>query len=224
MLISSEIYITVLCLLCILLKVLSGVGMKGFLALFGIILLTSIFLAEASFSQEINSGSDSLFTLEQLINSDYKPILVNFDTDKGSFLIAVYPDIAPISSENFLRLVQEGFYDEIVVHRVVAEFVMQAGEIKEGSKKSKLLRTIKDEPTKVHHEPGTVSFAKLYDVEKKEYIPDSAEAQFFINLGHNERLDANFTVFGYVFWGMEVVREIEVGDRILRAYIVNELL
>jgi len=55
------------------------------------------------------------------------------------------------------------------------------------------------------------------------YIPDSASAQFFINLGDNRRLDENFTVFGRVTWGMETVRAIQVGEVIKRAYIINPL-
>jgi cyclophilin family peptidyl-prolyl cis-trans isomerase len=55
------------------------------------------------------------------------------------------------------------------------------------------------------------------------YIPNSAGAQFFINLGDNRRLDENFTVFGRVVWGMETVLVTEVGDVIKRAYIINPL-
>ncbi len=176
-----------------------------------------------AFPQGLSAGADNLLTLEELSGSERDYVLVNFDTEKGSFTIRVYPEIAPLSSENFLRLVEEGFYDGIAVHRVVRDFVMQAGEVPSGGEKEKLIKEFADEVNHVRHAPGTVAFAKLYDTDKKEYVANSASAQFFINLGDNDRLNENFTVFGYVNWGMETVNKIEVGDRIIRAFIVSFL-
>jgi len=176
-----------------------------------------------SHAQGLTKGAERLMTVEELLKSDYETIRVNFDTSKGSFLLFIYPEIAPLSVENFLRLVNSGFYDGIKVHRVVEGFVMQAGEVPEKSPKASLIKEFSDEVNLVHHEPGTVSFAKLYDTEKKQYLRNSASAQFFINLGDNTRLDENFTVFGVVKWGMETVEKIEVGDEIIRAYVVTPL-
>ncbi len=101
---------------------------------------------------------------------------------------------------------------------------MQAGQLTgEQQGKEKLDVPIADEINCAHHDPGTISFAKLYDTDKKSYIPASAGAQFFINLGDNRRLDENFTVFGKVVWGMDVVRAVRVGDTIHRAYIITLL-
>jgi peptidyl-prolyl cis-trans isomerase B (cyclophilin B) len=175
-------------------------------------------------AEGLSSGTEKLLSVEELAAAEMDFVRVNFDTDKGSFVVAVYPKIAPLSAENFLRLVGEGFYDGIAVHRVVEGFVMQAGEPSEKqAEKEKLAWEFPDEVNYVHHDPATISFAKMYDTEKTVYIPNSAGAQFFINLGDNRRLDENFTVFGRVVWGMETVLVTEVGDVIKRAYIINPL-
>ncbi len=172
----------------------------------------------------LSSGADRLLGVEELGGENMKTVRVNVDTDKGSFLVEVYPEIAPLSADNFLRLVLEGYYDGIVVHRVVNDFVVQAGQLTEEQQdRMELDMRIPDETNYAHHDPGTISFAKLYDTDTKTYVPDSAGAQFFINLGDNRRLDENFTVFGKVVWGMETVRAVEVGDTIIRAYVVKAL-
>ena len=175
-------------------------------------------------AEGLSSGAEKLLSVEELAASEMDSVRVNFDTARGSFVVAVFPEIAPLSAENLLRLVGEGFYDGIAVHRVVEGFVMQAGEPSEKqAEKEKLAWEFPDEVNYVHHDPATISFAKMYDTEEKVYIPNSAGAQFFINLGDNRRLDENFTVFGRVVWGMETVLATEVGDVIKHAYIINPL-
>jgi cyclophilin family peptidyl-prolyl cis-trans isomerase len=172
----------------------------------------------------LTSGAEKLLTVDELgpQEGQVAPVRVNIDTAKGSFVVEVYPGIAPASAENFLRLVNAGYYDGIAVHRVVEGFVMQAGQPSKKQKdREKLDIAFKDEMNYAHHDPGTISFAKLYDTDKKIYIPDSAGAQFFINLGDNRRLDENFTVFGKVVWGMDIVRKIKMGDVITRAYTIT---
>jgi cyclophilin family peptidyl-prolyl cis-trans isomerase len=174
-------------------------------------------------AEGLSSGAETLLNVEEL-GVGVKAVRVNIDTDKGSFLVEVYPEIAPLSADNFLRLVLEGYYDGIVVHRVAKGFVMQAGQLaEEQQERQELDVRIADETNYAHHDPATISFAKLYDTDAKAYVPDSAGAQFFVNLGDNRRLDENFTVFGKVVWGMETVRAIEVGDAIIRAYVVKAL-
>ncbi|OPX21441.1 MAG: hypothetical protein B1H03_06580 [Planctomycetales bacterium 4484_113] len=174
-------------------------------------------------AQGLTSGALKLISADELGRTQQQVVRVNFDTSRGSFVMAVYPQVAPHSTENFLRLVNSEFYDGLKFHRVVENFVAQAGELPEGDPRSELDKPIPDEINYVHHEPGTVSLAKLYDTEKKQYLPDSAGAQFFINLGENQRLDENFTVFGQVTQGMDVVKKLQVGDRIIRAYVINPL-
>ncbi len=186
-----------------------------------LMLLTS---ASFAYSKGLTSGAEKLLTVDELGPQDGQPtpVRVNVDTNNGSFVLEIYTGLAPLSADNFLRLVNAGFYDGIVVHRVVDGFVMQAGQLNEKQKdKEKLDIAFKDEVNYVHHGPGTISFAKLYDTDKKTYVPDSAGAQFFINLGDNKRLDENFTVFGKVVWGMDTVLKIKMGDVINRAYTIT---
>jgi len=174
-------------------------------------------------AQGLTSGALKLIPADELGSTQEEVVRVNLDTARGSFVVAVYPEVAPLSSKNFLNLVNAGFYDGLPFHRVVEGFVVQAGEVAEGDPRSKLDQPIPDEINCAHHDPGTISLAKLYDTEKKEYLPDSAGAQFFINLGENQRLDENFTVFGKVLQGMDVVMKLRQGDLITRAYIINPL-
>lgn len=174
-------------------------------------------------AQGLTSGALKLMSADELGSAQQQITRVNLDTSRGSFIIAVYPGIAPHSATNFLQLVNGGFYDGLSFHRVVEGFVAQAGELPEGDPRAKLDQPIPDEINYVHHDPGTISLAKLYDTDRKQYLPDSAGAQFFINLGQNQRLDENFTVFGKVIQGMDVVRKLQVNDRIIRAYTINPL-
>jgi len=83
-------------------------------------------------AEGLSSGAERLLSANELAAAEMESVRVNFDTAKGSFVVEVYPEIAPLSAENFLRLVGAGFYDGLAVHRVVDGFVMQAGEVAEG--------------------------------------------------------------------------------------------
>ncbi len=151
-----------------------------------------------------------------------------FETTKGNFIVAIYPEIAPISAPHFIKLIQGGFYDGIVIHRYEPNFVVQAGLVfaPDGSplypddpRKARMAQeTIPDEPCLSENTEMTISFAK-------PDAPNGASCQFFINLGDNRKLDDynyGFTVMGQVIHGYDVVRKLRVGDKILRAYVLRE--
>jgi len=151
-----------------------------------------------------------------------------FETNKGSFIIAIYPEIAPLSAPHFIMLIREGFYDGIVIHRYESGFVVQMGKVfdengtplyPDDPKKAQLAQiTIPDEPCLSENTATTISFAK-------PDAPDSASCQFFINLGDNRRLDDlnyGFTVMAQVVHGMDVVRSLRVGDEIGNAQIIEQ--
>ncbi len=105
-------------------------------------------------AEGLSSGAERLLSANELAAAEMESVRVNFDTAKGSFVVEVYPEIAPLSAENFLRLVGAGFYDGLAVHRVVDGFVMQAGEVAEGqTEKEKLVWEFPDEVNNVHHDP-----------------------------------------------------------------------
>ena len=136
---------------------------------------------------------------------------VRFSTPFGNIDIELYPDKAPLTVRNFLQLVDDGFYDGLVFHRVVANFVIQAGGYDANLNYREPPGTILNESKNgLPNRKGSIAMARLTD-------PDSASSQFFINTKHNPNLDATrgkpgYTVFGQVIAGMEVVAEIELVD------------
>lgn len=132
---------------------------------------------------------------------------VEVETSKGVFVIDLFPQQAPKSVQNFLRHVDARFYDGLVFHRVVADFVAQAGGFDAKLERREPLGTVENESVKgLRNERGTVAMARTND-------PDSATSQFYVNLRDNDFLDAQgakpgYTVFGRVTEGMAVVDEI----------------
>ncbi|HZN37622.1 MAG TPA: peptidylprolyl isomerase [Planctomycetota bacterium] len=129
-------------------------------------------------------------------------------TDKGTMVITFFPEQAPQHVRGFLKLAQQGFYDGIAFHRIVRNFMIQTGcpNTKKGAKGQpgtggpgyQLPAEFNDIP----HTRGTVSMARTQD-------PNSAGSQFFIVHGeHAQFLDGQYTVFGKVEAGLEVLDEI----------------
>jgi len=133
---------------------------------------------------------------------------VLFETSKGSFEIELFPDQAPKTVANFLDLVDGGFYDGLIFHRVIPGFMIQAGgyDTKMGYREAP--RTVPNESrNSLKNARGYLAMARTAD-------PDSAGSQFFINVTNNPHLDAKpgqpgYTVFGRVVEGMDVVAAIE---------------
>tara|TARA_Y100000294_G_scaffold135938_1_gene128749 strand:+ start:215 stop:751 length:537 start_codon:yes stop_codon:yes gene_type:complete len=126
---------------------------------------------------------------------------VKLETNQGDIIIELYSDM-PITSGNFEKLVGEGFYNGIIFHRVIDEFMIQGGDPK-GTGMGGPGYTIKDE---FSHEGGnknnrgTISMANAG--------PNTGGSQFFINLVDNNFLDDKHSVFGEVIEGMDVVDKI----------------
>lgn len=121
----------------------------------------------------------------------------------NSFVITLYPDVAPITCENFEKLIKDGFYDGLKFHRVVEDFMAQGGDPK-GDGTGGSTDTIKGEFSQngventLSHTRGVVSMARSND-------PDSASSQFFICYGDESFLDGQYAAFGKVTEGMDVV-------------------
>ena len=118
----------------------------------------------------------------------------------------IYPDIAPISCENFERLVREGFYEGVIFHRVIPGFMIQGGD-PTGTGMGGSGRSIKGEfaangiKNDLKHEAGVISMARASD-------PDSASSQFFIMVEDAPHLDGQYAAFGKLTTGLEVARAI----------------
>jgi peptidyl-prolyl cis-trans isomerase A (cyclophilin A) len=139
-----------------------------------------------------------------------------FRTSKGDIVIELDRVKAPISVENFVQYVKDGFYNETVFHRVVAGFVIQGGGFDTKGVQKQTRTPIKNEwQNGLKNNRGTLSMARTP-------MPDSATSQFFINLKDNAALDtprggAAYAVFGKVISGMEVVDAIAAVPCVVKA-------
>lgn len=123
------------------------------------------------------------------------PVKVILVTTMGNITIELYEDM-PITSGNFKNLTRQGIYDGTIFHRVVHDFVIQGGD---ASGRGITVPTIPDElPNKHSNVRGSLGMAKTSE-------PNSATSQFYISLKDNLRLDNNYSVFGKVIAGMDVV-------------------
>jgi peptidyl-prolyl cis-trans isomerase B (cyclophilin B) len=141
--------------------------------------------------------------------ADKNPVVV-IDTSLGTIKVELYPDKAPVTVKNFLDYVDAKFYDGTLVHRVVPKFVIQGGGLEPGLKEKKTRDPIKNEASNgLSNEQYTIAMAR-------EPEPDTATAQFYINLVDNARkLDkarepkgVGYCVFGKVIDGKDVVDKI----------------
>ena len=131
----------------------------------------------------------------------------------GDIVIEFYPEEAPKTVENFVTLAKKGFYDGVKFHRREEGFVIQGGDPK-GDGTGGPGYTIKAEFNKQKHVRGAVAMARTQD-------PNSAGSQFYICLAPAHFLDNQYTVFGIVTKGMDVVDKVRVGDKMKTVKIVD---
>jgi peptidyl-prolyl cis-trans isomerase A (cyclophilin A) len=133
--------------------------------------------------------------------------MVLFSTSLGDIKIKFMPDEAPITVENFLRYVDEGFFDGTIFHRVIPGFVIQGGGFTADMKQKQTRKPIRNEADNgVKNSRGTLSMARTQ-------VVDSATSQFFINLADNDFLDHGGRDFGYAVFA-RVVEGMDVVDKI----------
>ena len=136
--------------------------------------------------------------------------IVDIETSKGLVSAELYADKAPVSVENFLRYVDNGFFDGLIFHRVIPNFMVQGGGFSADMVQKSTYEPIKNEArSDVPNARGTLAMARTN-------VVDSATSQFFINLVDNGYLDHTdnsargfgYAVFGTVISGMEVIDDI----------------
>lgn len=125
-------------------------------------------------------------------------------TAKGDVVFHFYPDEAPRHSAAFIKLARAGFYDGLTFHRVEPGFVIQGG-CPEGTGTGGPGYRLDAEFSELPHKKGTVAMARSSD-------PNSAGSQFYITLGDARFLDRQYTVFGQVIEGQDVVDAVRKGD------------
>ena len=147
--------------------------------------------------------------------------IAEVNTNLGSFQIELFEDRAPITTKNFIDLVEKGFYDGIVFHRVIAGFMLQGG-CPDGAGTGGPGYTIPDEfhSELTHDSEGVLSMANSG--------PNSGGSQFFVTLAATAWLDGKHAVFGKVMEGIETVRTIGStatgsGDRPLEPVVMESV-
>ena len=162
----------------------------------------------------------SFFIVEQVASANEAngdKILLN--TSKGEVIINLMPEIAPLHVARIVELVKSGFYDGIIFHRIIPGFMAQTGDPK-GNGTGGSGTNLKAEFSDYKYINGTVGMARTMD-------PNSADSQFFICFDGCGHLTGQYTVWGQVETGMEVVEALNVGeppadpDKILSAKIIN---
>jgi peptidyl-prolyl cis-trans isomerase B (cyclophilin B) len=144
---------------------------------------------------------------EMVIDPD-KEYKVEMETNRGTIQLELYPQHAPKTVNNFVFLTREGFYDGVSFHRVIDDFVIQGGDptgTGRGGPGYKFEDELEGNPLK--HETGAISMANAG--------PNTNGSQFFITHSPQPHLDGKHTVFGKVVSGMDVVNEIEAGDKMI---------
>jgi peptidyl-prolyl cis-trans isomerase B (cyclophilin B) len=136
-------------------------------------------------------------------------------TSRGRFMLELDGKAAPLHVANFVKLANATFYDGLIFHRVEPGFVVQTGDPK-GNGTGGPGYTIKAERSPLRHDAGAVGMARTKD-------PDSAGSQWYITLAPTHFLDQGgrqpgYVVFGKVVQGMDVVKKIKKGDRIVRVF------
>ena len=137
---------------------------------------------------------------------------VEFQTNQGDFTVELYPEKAPKTVANFLQYVKDGYYENTIFHRVINHFMIQGGGFERDlSEKNTRAAIVNEAGNGLLNQTGTIAMARTAD-------PDSATAQFFVNLIDNQFLDytgpdpdqIGYCVFGKVTSGMDVIQKIGV--------------
>ena len=140
-----------------------------------------------------------------------KKRIVELKTSEGKIRIELWEDKAPITVKNFIRYVDEGFYDGTIFHRVIDNFMIQGGGFTADMVQKKPHEPIKNEAGNgIKNDVGTIAMARTN-------VVDSATCQFFINVKNNDSLNHRdtspggfgYAVFGKVIEGMDVVDKIK---------------
>ena len=192
--------------------------MKKIFKLF-VILTISFMLCACNSNQKqlnyvlTNENGINIYEIEEkkYVESKEPTNLVKIDVDNYGIIIAeLYPEIAPITVDNFKKLIKEKFYNGLIFHRVIEDFMIQTGD-PNGNGTGGSEENIKGEFSAnnvindLSHIRGTLSMARRGGNPETEETMNSASSQFFIVHKDSTFLDGNYAAFGMVVHGMDVV-------------------
>ena len=161
-----------------------------------------------------NMSEDKTYTFpgklpdERIVNKQVK-----IETSKGVIEFELYPEDAPKTVSNFVYLTEEGYYDGVTFHRVEPGFVIQGGDPL-GTGTGGPGYKFEDESVTKEYDLGIVAMANAG--------PNTNGSQFFIMLDNNDTLPKDYTIFGKVTSGIEIVKQIEIGDVMTKVAIESK--
>ena len=224
---------------------LKRLGSALVLAALPLLLLANCAQAQNTMPENTNCASSAVACLNGKAN-------ITISTSKGDFTVELDGTAAPLTSGNFVDLVKRGAYDGTIFHRVIPGFVAQGGDPTSADPKTppsrfgtggfvdpstgkprqialEIALTGEEQPRygKVLTEPGLRDRLKLRHAKgalamARSQPPNSASAQFYVALEDLPHLDGSYAVFGQVIDGMDVVTQLENGDRLLQAVVSGE--
>jgi peptidyl-prolyl cis-trans isomerase B (cyclophilin B) len=176
--------------------------MKKTIKNFAVIGIISIALFSAGCEKRKGEEDSKLLdkAWNKLTEGDMERMIAVIETNMGMIKLKLYPDVAPNHCRNFIRLAKDGFYDNLIFHRVIKGFMIQGG-CPQGTGTGGPGWNLDAEFNQRKHLKGTLSMARSTD-------PNSAGSQFFICLEPQPGLDGKYTVFGQVIEGQDVVDKI----------------
>ena len=157
----------------------------------------------AASSQNQGASADTASSETESVGIHHAQIEIE---DYGTVVVELDGDTAPITVENFIGLVEDGFYDGLTFHRIIDGFMIQGGDpAQSGSDKTadSIVGEFSDNgyDNDIRHTEGVISMARTSD-------PNSASSQFFIMVGDADYLDGQYAAFGYVTEGYDIVKQI----------------
>ena len=171
-----------------------------------------------------DTGDTSKGTIDKISYKETTKVTnyVKIETTKGIMIAELYPDVAPITVENFKNLIKDKYYDNLIFHRVIKNFMIQGGQDSNNP-----VASIKGEfsangvENDLKHERGVLSMARTQ-------IPNSASSQFFIVHKTSPHLDGNYAAFGKVIAGLDVIDKIaevetDANDRPIEDQIIESI-
>lgn len=169
-------------------------------------IMTSLFIISGCGTSGPDENEDASTANEVDIDLENPTIVTMTMENGGDVVMELYPDVAPKTVENFVKLASDGFYNGLTFHRVIPGFMIQGGD-PDGNGTGGPDHSVEGEfssngfENDLSHERGVVSMARSQD-------PDSAGSQFFIVVEDSTFLDGDYAAFGKVTEGMDVVDEI----------------
>jgi len=152
-------------------------------------------------SEQAGEGTTEVARMEGAPSSTAERPIVIIETDSGAIVTEFFPDVAPVTCDSILSLVNPKFYDSLTFHRIIPGFVIQGGDPQGNGTGNPGFTLPAEFSTRLHLE-GTLSMAR------GAHSIHSAGCQFFICLDTLQSLDNQYTVFGQVIEGIEVVRKL----------------